>query len=92
MLMKQDGILNPGIKPVTWEWKQEKISDDKYNLVYTAAIDEGWTVYSQFTSDDGPVPTEIYYEKAEGITLDGKSIENQVIKKKDQILYLTTSM
>ncbi len=65
------GILNP----VKWNWKKEKIADDKYKLVYTAEIEKGWTVYSQFTSDDGPVPTEIYYENAEGITLDGKSIE-----------------
>ena len=66
------GILNP----VTWKWKKEKISEEKYKLVYTAAIQEGWTVYSQFTSDDGPVPTEVYYENAEGITLDGKGEES----------------
>lgn len=65
------GILNP----VTWKWKKEKISEDQYKLVYTAAIQEGWTVYSQFTSDDGPVPTEVYYENVEGITLDGKGEE-----------------
>ena len=69
---QSSGILNP----VTWKWKKEKKSETQYKLVYTAAIQEGWTVYSQFTSDDGPVPTEVYYEKAEGITLDGKSIES----------------
>lgn len=68
---KESGLLNP----VTWKWEKQKISEDKYKLVYTAEIDETWTIYSQFTSDDGPVPTEIYYEKQEGITLDGKSIE-----------------
>ena len=69
---QSSGILNT----VTWKWKKEKKSETQYKLVYTAAIQEGWTVYSQFTSDDGPVPTEVYYEKAEGITLDGKSIES----------------
>jgi len=69
---KPSGILNP----VKWNWKKEKIGDEKYKLVYTANIDEGWTVYSQFTSDDGPVPTEVYYEHAEGIQLDGKSQES----------------
>ena len=69
---QSSGILNP----VTWKWTKEKKSETKYKLVYTAAIQEGWTVYSQFTSDDGPVPTEVYYENAEGITLDGKSIES----------------
>ncbi|MDB4163369.1 thioredoxin family protein [Saprospiraceae bacterium] len=69
---QSSGILNP----VTWKWTKEKKSETQYKLVYTAAIQEGWTVYSQFTSDDGPVPTEVYYENAEGITLDGKSIES----------------
>ena len=69
---EDNGILNP----VTWKWKKEKIADGKYKLIYTAAIQEGWTVYSQFTSDDGPVPTEVYYENADGITLDGKGKES----------------
>ena len=69
---QSSGILNP----VTWKWTKEKKSETQYKLVYTAAIQEGWTVYSQFTSDDGPVPTEVSYENAEGITLDGKSIES----------------
>jgi len=54
---QSSGILNP----VTWKWTKEKKSETQYKLVYTAAIQEGWTVYSQFTSDDGPVPTEVYY-------------------------------
>jgi thiol:disulfide interchange protein len=69
---QSSGILNP----VTWKWTKEKKSETQYKLVYTATIQEGWTIYSQFTSDDGPVPTEVYYENAEGITLDGKSIES----------------
>lgn len=68
---QKEGILNP----VTWTWEKEKITEDKYKLIYTAKIQEGWTVYSQFTSDDGPVPTEVYYENQEGITLDGKGVE-----------------
>lgn len=62
-------------EPVTWTWVKEKTGDNKYQLVYTAAIDEGWTVYSQFTSDDGPVPTEIYYESKEGVELIGDARE-----------------
>lgn len=61
--------------PVKWNFEIEKLSDKEYKLRYTAKVDKGWTVYSQFTSDDGPVPTEIVYEAKEGIELIGKAQE-----------------
>jgi thiol:disulfide interchange protein DsbD len=63
------------LTPVKWKFSTEKISDDTYRLIYTAQIDKGWSVYSQYTGDDGPVPTEIVYENQEGIEVIGKSIE-----------------
>jgi len=38
------------------------LAGDNYELTFTADIDKGWTVYSMYTSDDGPVPTEINYD------------------------------
>jgi thiol:disulfide interchange protein len=64
------------IKPVKWAITQEKISDNEYYLVFKASISPGWTVYSQFTSDEGPVPTEIIYEDKSGIDLIGKAQES----------------
>ena len=54
----QGGLLNP----VSWTFDIKKLSGDEYELIYTATMDDPWTVYSQFTSDDGPVPTYITYE------------------------------
>ncbi len=68
---KKKGILNP----VSWDFKMDDLGDGMYNLIYTAAIDDEWTVYSQFTSDDGPVPTTIEYEELSGASLEGTSIE-----------------
>lgn len=62
--------------PVKWTFSTEKINDTEYKLIYTAKIDKGWTVYSQYTSDDGPVPTEIVYESMDGIDLIGKGEES----------------
>ncbi|MFZ1704031.1 MAG: cytochrome c biogenesis protein CcdA [Saprospiraceae bacterium] len=62
-------------KPVKWSFSTEKINDTEYFLVYTAKIDKGWTVYSQFTSDDGPIPTSINFEEKSGIELMGKATE-----------------
>lgn len=63
------------LKPVKWKFDTEKITDTEYNLIFTADIKKGWTVYSQFTSDDGPVPTELVFENIEGAELVGKAAE-----------------
>jgi thiol:disulfide interchange protein len=68
-------------QPVKWKFDIEKITDTEYILVYTANVDRGWTVYSQFTSDDGPVPTSINYEKKAGVELVGKSTESGAKKE-----------
>ncbi|GLR16564.1 protein-disulfide reductase DsbD family protein [Portibacter lacus] len=60
--------------PVKWSFSSEKVSEKEYVLIYTAKIDKGWTVYSQETNEDGPVPTEITYE-SEGVSYDGKGEE-----------------
>jgi thiol:disulfide interchange protein DsbD len=68
-------------KPVKWSFSQEKISDKEYYLVFSAKIDKGWTIYSQFTADDGPIPTTITFEESTGIELIGKASESG--KKKE---------
>lgn len=68
-------------KPVKWSFSQEKINDKEYYLVFTAKIDKGWTIYSQFTADDGPIPTAITFEESSGIELLGKA--NESGKKKE---------
>jgi len=63
------------LKPVKWEITTEKVKDNTYYLVFKAKITKGWTVYSQYTSDEGPVPTAITYEEKGGIKLVGKATE-----------------
>jgi len=64
------------LEPVKWKFSTEQVSADEHNLVFTASIDKGWTVYSQFTADDGPVPTEIVYEDIAGAAAIGKGVES----------------
>lgn len=46
--------------PVRWEFTTKKVSNSLYDLIFTAKIDEGWYVYSEFLpSEDGPIPTSI---------------------------------
>ena len=63
------------LKPVKWDIKTEKVNDKTYFLVFKANITKGWTVYSQYTSDEGPVPTLITYEEKSGVKMLGKATE-----------------
>lgn len=55
----QAQILNP----VKWNTTYKQVSDTEFDLVFTATMEPGWTIYSQLTSPDGPVPTAFYFDK-----------------------------
>jgi thiol:disulfide interchange protein len=69
------------LTPVKWKFDIKPITGNEYKLIYTANVDRGWTVYSQYTSDDGPVPTSINYESKAGIELIGKATESGAKKE-----------
>jgi len=60
------------LKPVSWDLALKSLGNDEYEIKYTADIENNWTVYSQFTDDNGPVPTEITYETEGTKVLDNK--------------------
>ena len=48
--------------PVKWNTSHEQTADGEFDLIFTATIDDGWSVYSQYLeSDDGPVRTCLLY-------------------------------
>ena len=56
------------LEPVKWNSKVEKISDKEYNLIFTADIDKGWYIYSQFKiEEDGFAPQTFFVFENEGI-------------------------
>jgi len=57
---------------VDWTYKAEKIGGNEFELVFTAEVQDGWYVYSQFLGDDGPIPTSF---EMEGVELIGKGTE-----------------
>jgi Disulphide bond corrector protein DsbC len=71
-----------GKNPVTWTSESVKINANEYNLVFTANIEDGWNIYSQYLkNDDGPVKTSITYDNKAGFELVGKNEETGEIKK-----------
>ena len=66
-----NGLLNP----VKWSSRIKKISETDYDVIYTANIDKGWYIYSQFLDGDGPEPTAFEFEKDANYELVGKTKE-----------------
>ena len=72
--------------PTSWTFSQEKTGDNEYTLTFKAAIQPGWTVYSIYTPEGGPMPTSFTIEEeGKGIELVGKAEENEPQKKNDDV-------
>lgn len=63
--------------PVKWSFTAEKVSEQEYDLVITASIETGWSIYSQYLeSDEGPVKTEFEFKASNDLQLIGKTEES----------------
>jgi len=81
-LSAQQGI----IEPVKWNSKAEKVSDTEYDIVLTGVIDKEWHVFSQFTSEDGSLPSVLTFENTkENYELVGKAKESETVKAYNDI-------
>ena len=77
------------LDPVDWKFDSKKISDDEFELTFTAYIDEHWAIYSQFKVDDdlGPLPTSFNFESNSDYELVDTVVENDLnrITKHDSV-------
>ncbi len=65
------------LEPVKWNWEAKHLSGNEFELIYTATIDDGWSVYSQYLeSDDGPVKTSFEYDPGDHFAIKGKNVES----------------
>ena len=68
-------------RPVSWLFKVEPAGDHVATLTATANLAPGWSIYSQFLEEGGPIPTQLTFEPSTAYDLVGKAEEigNQVI-------------
>ncbi|MBT5213160.1 thioredoxin family protein [Flavobacteriaceae bacterium] len=78
--------------PITFETQVKKISENTFELVTTANIQNNWRLYSQNLSSGGAIPTEfIFNYKSQSIKLIGDVKESQSITKFDPIFQVEQS-
>jgi thiol:disulfide interchange protein DsbD len=76
LLMSVSFAYAQPLNPVEWKQEVQKISDNEYNLVFTANVDDGWYVYSQYLeSDDGPIPTSFNFVENNDVEFIGQTTE-----------------
>ncbi len=69
------------LEPVKWNMSSRHVDGDEFELIFSASMDEGWSIYSQHTSDDGPVPTSFNFESGDHFSRLGEVSENGGKKK-----------
>jgi thiol:disulfide interchange protein DsbD len=72
------GSLKTGAQiydPVLWSFSYEKKSANKFELIFTAAIELKSHIYSMDVPAGGPIPTTFRFDTVPGYTLDGKPFE-----------------
>ncbi|HRG37033.1 MAG TPA: cytochrome c biogenesis protein CcdA, partial [Bacteroidia bacterium] len=77
------------VKPATFKFSSKKISDCEYELQFTGTIQDHWHVYSlNQTAEDGPLPSNLIFEKSKEYQLIGKPTEGAPIKAHDKVFDL----
>ncbi|TVR82349.1 MAG: hypothetical protein EA412_01650 [Chitinophagaceae bacterium] len=69
-------VFSQILEPVKWSFSYEKTGENTYDLIFTANIDEGWYVYSQFVDDNGPIPTTFEFDESSAFKLIGNTKES----------------
>ena len=68
-------LLAQFASPISWTFESRHLDGDRYELIATAAADPGWSIYSQFTEEGGPVPTTFYWTEGDHYELLGEATE-----------------
>lgn len=61
------------LEPVAWSFRAEDKGDNNFEIVMTAALDNGWHLYAMDIDEGGPIATSFTFEPVTGYTLNGKS-------------------
>src|SRR5262245_58039054 len=64
------------LRPVKWTFHVEQQKPEEATLVFDAAIDPEWHMYSIYTPDGGPFPTAFTFNPASCYQLTGKTTES----------------
>lgn len=74
-IMLSVGLWAQQLDPTKWTYNVKELSATEAELVFTAHIEEGWHLYSQYTDPAGPLPIVFEFSKSPDYELVGKVLE-----------------
>jgi len=81
-LVPAENTATGGIQdPVQWTASMRLTGENQYELSWTATLQAGWSIYSQFTDANGPIPTSFTFEPAASYTRQGPVAEKGKLKQ-----------
>lgn len=80
------------LEPVKWSFSQEKVSDNTYQLKFTAHIDPGWSIYGLDIPPGGPIPTGFEFNEPQGFRFVGDMVAPRAEVKFDPNFNMELSM
>ena len=79
------GLWAQQLDPVKWSYSVKETSATEAELVFTAKLDDGWHLYSQYTSPDGPLAIEFTFNDSKDYQRIGKVSEPKPHEEMDEI-------
>lgn len=58
-------------EPVSWNYQVKQINKQRYEVHLTATLENGWYIYSQYSTKEGALPTRIVFDKDIPVSLKG---------------------
>jgi thiol:disulfide interchange protein DsbD len=77
------------MNPVKWTYTVVQTNPSTAELVFTAKIDKGWHLYSQYMDEGGPIVTSFVFTAGKTYKLDGKTIEPKPKAEYDEMFKMT---
>ena len=76
------------LDPIKWQVRAERVGETTYDLLFTAVPESAdWHLYSQYTEEGGPLPTEFTFEASEYYSRVGKVEEESAVKSYESELF-----
>jgi len=65
LLLLLAGSINAQVKnPVKWKIEYKESGNNVYDIIFNATIEEGWHLYDLGPYNDGPNPTQFYFDES----------------------------
>ena len=82
------GIQAQQHQPIKWHVTAVSMSDRVAKLIFTANLEDGWHIYSQFIDEGGPLPTTFTFIPDHSYSLKGKVKEESTPVKQFDAVFL----